>query len=157
MTALRKIVTWFFALEALLFGVLSLLIIWSIIRAVPVPGGPPTSLSASDKVVAVTLLVVVLSLGPFYVAVWWKTWQRSPAGRGWVLAGSLVNVILGLTPPLLSRLPLEIKAHASADPLNWGLAVWGFLGLIAFWDRAAWARESLGEAKAADDTSELPV
>jgi hypothetical protein len=150
MTALRKILIWFFTLEAAVFVALSLLVIWMVTKAALAPGGAATSLS--DKIQAATLLVGTLLLGPFYVAVWWKAWRRALGGRAWALAGSLVNIILGLTPPLLSRLPVEVQAHASSDPLNWGLAVWGLLGLIAFWDRAVWYRESMGQTEGAHDS-----
>lgn len=153
MSKLGKFFTWFFAMEALIFLPISLLIVWRIVHPVDAPTAPLTLL----KVVGLVAFVGVnCAFGLLYTMAWWTTWRQKASGRGWAIAASVTNFIMGVSPLVLSHLPYFAESGRGVGPPIWGLSAIGLAGLVVFWHRDASGQATANAAGPSPPSCEIP-
>lgn len=134
MSGFAKFLSWCFGIAALLnaaaaAGALSVVLRPEYLRQLEHSG-------ASALLVAAIVLLLFGSVAVFGMA-WWTTRKGTASARLWAIAASVLSVLLGLGPAILSNVPKNANPSRIYGPPIWLLVAFGVVGLIVFSRRDA--------------------
>jgi uncharacterized membrane protein YozB (DUF420 family) len=121
MQSLRKIISWCFAVESLLFLIL---LCRNLQPAYQLKGSMP------HRLVPITILSLV-AIAIIFAAAWWTVWKEKPSANGWGIAASFFYILIFLQLYVLPSLLFprrNVLGHVGALFL-------GIAGVLIFFRR----------------------